>query len=147
MFCQEDCEECVNDTWFSAWGKIPPTKPAILSTFLGRITRGLAIDYLRKRCAAKRSDSHFADIEAELETLDRITVHTIEDKIEEKELLNTIKQFLQSLSAPNRDIFLRRYWYADSIKEIAARHQCTPGKVKSSLFRSRKKLEKILNRR
>lgn len=141
---REDSEECVNDTWFSVWSYIPPKKPAVLSAFVGKITRGLAIDTLRRKYAAKRPDLHMADIEEETKALNRIAVNTLEDMIAEREFARTVNQFLQDLPEADRDIFLRRYWYMDSIREIAQRHGKTAGSIKSNLYRSRKKLFRLL---
>lgn len=140
----EDSEECVNDTWFAAWKYIPPKKPAILSSFLGKITRGFAIDSLRKKYAFKRMDLHITSILDEAETVNQAFVSTVDDYIEEQELIRTINQFLHNLNKTDQDIFIRRYWYMDTIKDIAQRHTCNESKVKSSLFRNRKKLRHVL---
>ncbi len=144
---REDSEECVNDTWFQAWNYIPPKRPVFLASFVGKITRGLAIDCLRKKYAARRMDMHMADMEAETEKLNSLIVNTLDDKMSEKEFYETLNSFLRELSKGERDIFLRRYWHADSIKEIAKRHGRTEGSIKNSLYRNRKKLYKILERR
>ncbi|MFG6382897.1 MAG: sigma-70 family RNA polymerase sigma factor [Lachnospiraceae bacterium] len=143
---REDSEECVNDTWFRTWNYIPPKKPMILSSFIGKITRGLAIDCLRKKYAAKRPDLHMADIETETSKLDSIVANTLEEQISEKELFKILNGFLWELSESDRDIFLRRYWHIDTIKEIAFRHGKTEGSIKNSLYRNRKKLYKLLKK-
>lgn len=143
---REDSEECVNDTWFRTWNYIPPKQPAVLSSFIGRITRGLAIDRLRKKYAAKRVDMHIADLEAETEQLDRLAANTLEDKISETEFYEILNSFLRGLAERDRDIFLRRYWHMDSLKEIAARHGRTEGSIRGSLYRTRKKLYKLLEK-
>lgn len=144
---REDSEECVNDTWFTAWRSIPPASPSILSAFLGRITRNHAIDKLRKKYAAKRMDLHMSfvtDITEEVEALNRQLACSLDRQIEEKELIRLIDMFLESLSERDRDIFMRRYWHMDSITEIAKRHGISESSVKSNLFRVRKKLKKAL---
>lgn len=141
---REDSEECVNDTWFRTWKYIPPKKPSILSAFVGKITRGLAIDRLRKKYAAKRVDMHMADVEAETAKLDALVANTLEDKISEMEFCEIMNRFLWGLSESDRDIFLRRYWHMDSLKEIAQRHGRTEGSIRGSLYRNRKKLYKLL---
>jgi len=138
---KEDSEECVNDTWFATWKCIPPKKPAVLSSFLGKITRGFAIDCLRKKYAAKRMDKHMEDIAGELENLDGTLSYTLDEYMEEKELIQIINKFLQGLSETDRDIFIRRYWYMDSIKDIAKRHGISLSGAKSKLFRCRNKLQ------
>ena len=116
LYNTEDSEECVNDTWLITWNKIPPKTPTKLSAFLGKITRNLALDNFRKKNASKRADTHMMDICGEVEKL------------------------LSDLKAGDRDIFVRRYWYMDNIKDIAKRHGCSETKIKSSLFRSRNRL-------
>lgn len=144
---REDSEECVNDTWFTAWRSIPPARPSILSAFLGRITRSHAIDNLRKKYAAKRMDLHMssiADITDEAGILNRQFALSLDRQMEEKELIRLINQFLEGLSERDRDIFMRRYWHMDSIAEIAKRHGISESSIKSNLFRTRKKLKRML---
>lgn len=141
---KEDSEECVNDTWLSAWTYIPPKRPAVLSSFVGKITRGLAIDCLRKKYAAKRMDLHTVSIEREVEEIDGLIRDTVHDAAAEKELVQTINQFLQKLPGADRDIFLRRYWYLDAERDIAKRHGKSVNAIKMNLYRSRKKLYKVL---
>lgn len=143
---REDSEECVNDTWLSAWTYMPPKRPAVLPSFLGKITRGLAIDCLRRKYAAKRMDMHMADIAGEVETLADLAVYTMEEYMEKQELVQLFNSFLRSLPDIDRNIFIRRYWYMDGIKDIAERYGFSASKVKSNLFRSRRKLKKILEK-
>lgn len=140
----EDSEECVNDTWFSAWTHIPPQRPGILSAYLGKIVRGLAIDNLRRRTAAKRMDTHMVSIEQETEAIDGLIGNSLDHEIAARELKRTINQFLWSLPEADRDIFMRRYWYFDRDEEIAARHKKSVTAIRMNLYRSRKKLYKIL---
>lgn len=144
LFDREDCEECVNDTWFAAWNAIPPKRPTILFSFLGRITRNLAIDRFRKKAAGKRVNLHMEDICGEVERLGGLITYTLDDHNREKELIQVFDHFLECLSLQDRDIFIRRYWFMDSIREIAGRQGCSESRVKSSLFCSRKKLGVIL---
>lgn len=143
---REDSEECVNDTWFAAWRYIPPKKPAILSIFLGKITRGFAIDKLRKKYASKRTDMHMTSLNIleETQMLNQALESPLEDHIQEQELLQIINEFLYHLKEKDQDIFIRRYWYMDSIEEIAKRHHNSVSSIKSNLFRTRKKLRKKL---
>ena len=141
---REDSEECVNDTWLAAWRYIPPTRPNKLSAFLGKITRGFAIDCLRKRYAAKRIDRHMEDIAGELENLNHTLVYTLDEIIERQEVMEIINHFLGTLSEVDRDIFIRRYWYADSLKTIMERHGISQSNIKSKLFRSRNKLQRMI---
>ena len=141
---KEDSEECLNDTWFSVWSLIPPKKPSALSHFCGRITRNLSIDRLRKKYANRRPDVHMADILGEMDQLS--VTYTIEDQLAEKELLEIINDFLGKMNAEDRDIFVRRYWFFDSVAAIAERHAMSVGSVKMNLYRSRKKLLKVLKK-
>jgi len=140
LYNTEDSEECVNDTWLITWNKIPPKTPTKLSAFLGKITRNLALDNFRKKNASKRADTHMMDICGEVEKLENTIKDYVEEGIKKKEILNILEKFLSDLKAGDRDIFVRRYWYMDNIKDIAKRHGCSETKIKSSLFRSRNKL-------
>lgn len=140
----EDCEECLSDTWMAAWGCIPPKRPDSLPAFLGKITRSLAIDRLRKKSAAKRADLHLTSLSEEIGPLGDTLAEMVEQKIREQELAGLLNRFLKLLSGADQDIFVRRYWYLDPIKEIALRHGCSQSKIKSSLYRSRKKLARML---
>ena len=127
-------------TWLAAWSSIPPRKPAILSAFLGKITRNLAIDCFRRKKAAKRSTEHILELCKELEEIEDVTAYSLNDEIQRKEILEILEKFLESLKKGDCDIFIRRYWYMDSISEISARHGISESRIKSSLYRSRKKL-------
>jgi len=140
----EDVEECLNDTWLAAWEYIPPRRPSVLSAYVGKIARGFAIDCFRKKQAAKRMDGHVADVCGEMDELS--FSYVVDEKIAEKELIKIIENFLRKLSDSDRDIFIRRYWYLDSIKDIAKRHGVSQGCIKTNLCRNRKKLYRILKR-
>lgn len=141
---KEDTEECLNDTWFLAWSQIPPAHPPVLAHFCGRITRNLSIDRLRKKYAGKRPDVHMADVLGEMDQLN--VSYTMDEQIAEKELLKTINDFLEKMKAEDRDIFVRRYWFLDSIADISKRHHMSAGSVKMNLYRSRRKLLKVLEK-
>ena len=81
LYDKEDSDECVNDTWLAAWSSIPPRKPAILSAFLGKITRNLAIDCFRRKKAAKRSTEHILELCKELEEIEDVTAYSLNDEI------------------------------------------------------------------
>lgn len=138
---QEDADECVNDTWLRAWNAMPPEKPNILSAFLGRITRNLSLDRYRQQHAAKRA----GELEAiDLELNDCSGGAQPDDHIDAIATGEAISRFLHTCDQTTRVIFLRRYWYTDSIAEIAGRYHISESKVKSSLYRSRKKLRTYL---
>lgn len=145
LFDAEDSEECVNDTYMKAWNSIPPKKPNVLSTYLGKITRRLAIDVFRRKHSEKRGKSEYALSLSELDEC--IPDNSLPEKeFEEKALAESISRFLESLGKENRDIFVCRYFYADSIKEIASFLGASEAKIKSSLFRSRKALKEHLEK-
>ncbi len=140
LFSTEDSEECVNDTYLSAWNAIPPHKPEVLSTFLGKITRGHAIDIYRKQHADKRIPSEYTSSLDELEECvsDRSTV---EGNLEAKRLGEVISKFLTEQSEEARNLFIGRYYYSDSLKDVAGYYGMTETKAKMILFRTRQKLK------
>ena len=107
-----------------------PRKPAILSAFLGKITRNLAIDCFRRKKAAKRSTEHILELCKELEEIEDVTAYSLNDEIQRKEILEILEKFLESLKKGDCDIFIRRYWYMDSISEISARHGISESRIK-----------------
>lgn len=142
----EDAEECVNDTYLQAWNSIPPHRPGILSAFLGKITRNLAFNRYKHNHADKRGGGEVPTAWEELEDLvsGRDDVERI---IDEKALVEAIDAFLDTLSPKKRCILVCRYWYADSVAEIAARHGMKEGAVSMVLSRLRLKLRNYLTER
>ena len=141
----EDSEECVNDTYLNAWRTIPPQRPKKLAAFLGKITRNLSIDLYRRYTAEKRSGSEMAIALDELGDCVSSLGSTI-NHVDEIALVDSLNRFLTSLSTEHRKIFMRRYWYVSSVKEIADEYGITESKVKMSLLRSRSKLREILEK-
>jgi len=139
----EDTEECVNDTWMRAWNAMPPARPGVLSAFLSRITRNLALDTYKAAKAEKRGGGQMP---AALEELgDCIPGHdSVEQEIAFRELTKLLDGFLRQLPEKECCIFLRRYWYVDSTRDIARRYGMPEGSVKSQLSRTRQKLKKVL---
>jgi RNA polymerase sigma-70 factor (ECF subfamily) len=146
---QEDSEECVSDTYLKAWESIPPKRPEKLRTYLGKLTRNLALHIYEKYHAEKRGMGRTALALDELkECIPAFTpafdpVAGIADDMALKEILN---QFLSVLPVQTRLIFLRRYWYFDTIAEIAAAFRVSESKVKMSLLRSRGRLKQLLEK-
>lgn len=135
----EDAEECVNDTYRGAWDAIPPHSPAVLSAFLGKITRRLSLKKRRERTAGKRGGGELTEALDELE--DCIpSGQYIDDHLEAAELTGIIDAFLDTLPTDERRIFLRRYWFFDSVSEISSRFGFSESKVKMTLKRTRDKL-------
>ena len=141
-----DAEECVNDTWLRAWNAIPPHRPPVLATFLGKITRNLSFDLYKKRHREKRGGDTMDLVLDELGECVSGREDT-EGQWEAKELIREIDRFLSSLSKEKRGMFVLRYWYADSILSIAEHYQTTENNVSVTLSRLRKKLRKHLTER
>ena len=134
----EDSEECVNDTWLGLWNAIPPQRPSRFSAFVGRITRNLALkrfDYLN---AAKRSSETVRSLEELGECVAGRT--SVEDELENRRVEEAIDAFLWSLEEEKRTVFIRRYWYFDSIGVICRHTGWSQSKVKSMLYHTRQKL-------
>ena len=139
---REDCEECINDTWFRAWNSMPKERPDLLRAFLGAITRNLSLDRYRRKHSAKRGNGEITYIFDEMRDCaggDEPYHH-----IQRKELAEGISRFLSKLDTEQRVIFVRRYWYMYGIGEIADRLKISESKANSSLFRTRKKLRSYL---
>ena len=141
----EDAEECVNDTYNDAWQSIPPHRPSILSTFLGKITRRISIDLWRKNSAEKRGGSEIAFALDELEECVAGT-DDVETEVERRELQRKLNAFLLRLPRVDRQVFMCRYWYMDSISEIAIQFDYSESKIKSMLYRTRNKLRAMLEK-
>lgn len=139
----EDSEECVNDTWMKAWLSIPPTIPAYLRVFLGKITRNLSFDKYRASHSAKRGGGEMPLILDELEEV-LIGGSDIEAEYERKELVEAINTFLYALSEKDSKIFVRRYFFAETTGEIAERFHLKESNVRVILSRTRKKLQAYL---
>lgn len=137
-----DAQECVNDAWLAAWNSIPPQRPALLKAYLGKITRRIGLKKWRAYSALKRGGG---EIPLALDELaECIPGGSIETELGEAELTQLMNRFLAGLGTDERRVFLRRYWYLDSIAEIAERSSFSVAKVKSMLYRSRQKLMKRL---
>ena len=126
----EDAEECVNDTWLSAWNSMPTHRPQRLAPYLGKLTRWLSLNRLDERNSLKRGGGEASLALEELsETLDSGV--DVQRALERKELADAVNRFLETLAVPERRVFLARYWFLLPVKEIAARYDFTQGKVKS----------------
>ena len=135
----EDSEEVINDTYLGAWNSIPPNIPNVLQTFLGRITRNISLKKIRARNAQKRGNGEIFLVFDEMNQL-LPSGNDTENDIEAKELAGFINAFLNSLPEIERKVFVCRYWYFDAVSEISKQFGFTESKVKSMLFRIRKKL-------
>lgn len=139
----DDADECVNDTYLRTWNAIPPARPGAFRAWLGRITRNLSLDRWKRDRAARRGGDDFAVLLGELDACLPAADHA-QRHLEDQEIADLISRFLRQQSVFNRRAFLRRYWYGESIEEIAAGLGCGTGKVKSSLFRTRSALRSYL---
>ena len=145
LHVHHDAEECVNDTYLRAWNAIPPTRPTVLRTWLGCIARNLSLDRWKLRQAEKRSGDETAVLLGELDQC--VPGGTSPERsLEERELAALISQFLRTLPRDSRLMFLRRYWYGDSMADIAKRFACGEGRIRSRLFRTRKALRAFLEK-
>ena len=153
----EDAEECVNDTWLRAWNAMPDKRPQVLSPFLGRITRNCALSRVEARGRQKRGGGETALALDELaECVGGVpggkgtagisgSVWDSEGSTEEGMVLTAcLNRFLQAMKAEDRKIFVQRYWYMYSVKEIAGNLGLGESKVKMTLRRQREKLKKVL---
>lgn len=139
----EDAQECVSDTYLKTWDTIPPKRPEYFFAYIAKICRNFAMGVLDWKSAAKRK-GEVVSLSAEMEACIPDPQH--ERKLEGQELGETLNRFLESLSVENRVIFLRRYWYLDTTREIAERYGFTESKVKTTLHRTRTKLHAFLEK-
>lgn len=142
---RRDAEECVNDAYLGTWNAIPPHRPNPLPAFVCKIVRNYSIMRYRADTAAKRNSAYDAALE-ELENCLSASA-SVEDVMEGKELAALVEEFLGGLTRENRVIFMRRYWFADSYADIAARVDMTEKNVSVRLFRVRKQLKEYLAER
>lgn len=142
---REDAQECVNDTYLDAWNAMPPTRPNVLSAFLGRLTRRISIDRWRSLNAEKRGGS---TVTLALDELAGCIPGGTDPaaQVEARELAQTIDRFLDSLPRTERQVFVMRYFHLACIREIADKFHMSDSKAKSMLHRTRKKLRAHLER-
>ena len=140
LFSLEDTEECVSTVFLKTWNAIPPAAPNSLQAFLGKITRNTALDVHRHNTAAKRGEGQVDIALSEIEEIVK-TEDTAQQTLDNKLFADIMNQFLSAIPAQHRMIFLMRYLYFHSIGDIAKALGASEGKVKSVLFRVRKKLK------
>lgn len=142
----EDAEECVNDTYWKTWKSIPPYRPERFSAFLGKITRNLSFQryeyYHRKKRGAGEIDLVLDELEPYVSGME-----SVEEQVLQKELVREINDFLGTLPKQKRMLFVRRYWYVDSISDLAEQFHMTKNHVSVVLLRIRKKLFQHLEER
>lgn len=141
----EDAKECSNDAYLGAWNSIPPQRPNPLSTYLGKITRNLALNRYKRYTTQKRGQGQVALVLSELEECIHAKT-TVEQELEEKILAAAINHFLYAQPILKRNIFIRRYWHLWPIRNIAKAYEISESKVTSMLFRIRKDLKDYLEK-
>ena len=144
LYSNEDSEECVNDTYLRAWDSMPPHRPERLSAFLGKITRNLALDRYDRSRAQKRS----SNVEVALSELEECIPDvrgglSVADEIVLRDATNG---FLASLPVRTRKVFVRRYWYLSTVKDIACDLDMSESNVKVLLLRTRQRFKSYLEK-
>lgn len=136
---RQEAEEGVNDAYLNAWNSIPPHRPAFLSTFLGKITRYVCLKKWRDQRTKKRGGGEIALV---FEELSECLPHsqTIDEELGAKEIAKILNEFLMTLPAEERRVFVCRYWYLDSIADLSHQFNFSQSKIKSMLYRTRNKL-------
>lgn len=142
--CEEDAKECVNDTYLSVWNSIPPQKPNSFSAFISRITRNISINRYNYNNAQRRK----SDYEKVLDEVNDFTPNEqfTESVFERNRLRNAINDFVSKLPMMQRVIFVRRYWYLSSVKQIAKDYGLGESAVKAQLMRIRNKFKEYLEK-
>lgn len=142
---REDAEESVSDTYLTAWNVMPPHRPGILSSFLGKITRRISLNRWKSRSAYKRGGG---EVPVALEELEQCVADPldVETRYARKEVAKAINQFLDTLPETERNLFLRRYWGLDKVEDIADSFGFSQSKTASMLHRIRGKLRKHLEK-
>ena len=130
-----DVEEVVADVWMQVWTSIPPNQPEHLRLYVGRIARNLALNRLEYHSAGKRAAP-----------LEELTSLTPDRNLERQALKDALERFLLQQKPEHRQMFLRRYWYGDSIEELTTRFGCTKARATGILFRLRRKLRETLEK-
>lgn len=138
-----DSEENVNDTYLHAWQAMPPQRPAILSAFLGKIARNLALNRYKARSAQKRQGDAFA---LSLDELDDCApaLSSPDDEAMAAELGRSISAFLRTQNEEVRSMFILRYFYCEPVEALTARFHCGESRIKTTLLRTRRKLKEHL---
>lgn len=141
----EDSQESVNDTYLAAWNSMPPHKPGILSTYLGKLTRRISIDIFRRKNRSKRKTSEYTLSLTELEEC-LTDGNNPEESMEVKILAEAINGFLRTLPKDARNLFIGRYYFLDSLRDAAKYCGMSESRAKSLLFRTRYNLKVYLEK-
>lgn len=141
----EDSQSCVNDAYLKTWETIPPAKPSVLRAFVGKIVKCVAVSMLRMSSAGKRGGGEFTLVLDELEECVS-SGGDLEDEFEGKLLSEEISRFLEQCGEFNRQVFVLRYWYCESVSDIARELGTAENKISVSLYRTRRKLKEHLTK-
>ncbi|MDE7229113.1 MAG: RNA polymerase sigma factor [Oscillospiraceae bacterium] len=141
---KQDAEECVNDTYFDVWNAIPPQRPSSLTALVCRIARNISLDRFRYNSSQKRG-AYTVCLDELAECVS--SKETVESQFAADELKRLVEKYLDTLDKTNRLIFVRRYWYIDSTKDIAEAAGLNEGAVRTRLARLRVKLKEFLEER
>lgn len=141
---RQDSEECVNDAYLAVWNTIPPQRPNPLLSYVCRIVRNLAIKKYHANTAQKRNSIYDAALEEIADCIPSSV--SVEEEVEAKELAGYINRFLATLDRENRILFVRRYWHADSIEELAPLFHTSKHNISVRLSRLRKSLKNYLTK-
>ena len=131
---KEDSNECVNDTYLKIWKTIPPYKPTFFKSFICKIVRQISIDKYRYNHRKNRYTLYDLDYE----------IKDNKDKISEKLLINTINDFIESLTIENQVLFIRKYFLFEETKDLSKRFNLSETNINVKLFRIKNKLKKHL---
>ena len=142
---REDTAECVDDTLLKTWNTIPPQKPTYFFAYIAKICRYISFGMLDWKNAQKRN-AEIVELTNEMQSCIPDPLSNVEREIESKEIGRLLNVFLAGLTQEKRLIFMRRYWYADSIHSISQRYGVSESKVKTTLFRIRNELENFLRK-
>ena len=142
---RQDSEECLNDTWMQTWDTIPPIQPVYFNLFLAKIVRNLSFNKYRNKYAQKRGRGEVALVLEELEEC--LAGHLdVEALYIAEELQATINKFVRALPEGEGNVFIRRYFYSDSIKDISVRYRISENNIRVMLNRTRNKLRDRLEK-
>lgn len=137
---EQEAEEALSDVWLQVWNSIPPSRPRHLKAYLAKTARNIAINRIRYNSTAKRS---CATVMLD-ELADCIPDRAWEDRVQAGELRELLSEFLHTLPREERTVFIRRYWFGETVSELAQEFRCSESRIKSLLHRLRKRLRKHL---
>lgn len=135
----EDVEECINDTWISVWNRIPPVIPKSLKAFLGKLVRDISLSRYRAVHAKKRYNGMELILDELAECIP--SGQDIQESLEQKELSGTVNGWLDSLPQEDRVLFVKRYYYGETVKQLSEMQSCTENQMAQKMMKLRNKLK------